>query len=475
VNSSVFRPLPLAATDADPPAVCEGIISAFLPSSRARRAALDLLTRVGSTRSGLLLLSLTHPLRSLWIRHHLVLHHPDVARVDALAQRGGARARRPPSRDRAPRPGPREDDDQGRLQGYCQPVHLGLHARLRLHQCASSTSRSRRRRRRRLPSLTRPLPAGHRPGHLALPPDHHRRPRQVLDDRSPTALGPALHRQRRLGRRRLVHLLENQASRPVHRLVSRPLVRPLSLFSSRSSCASPEAACTRARGPSLTLSICSIVGYIMFLASDNPKVLYGASFLTFTGALPCGPFFLAWATANAGGPTARAVTAAIVPAWGSWGSMACTWLYLYVVLLGSVGVVGGWTAALDARDRLLTLLLSLPSSALSARSTSLATSRATRSTSRAALAPASSPSASPSTASGRTGSATPGAATTASRDSRPSSSATSATVTRRTASSSSRATSASTVERGGGGGGCSFSGSSRRRLRPLDTCSLLFR
>lgn len=66
----------------------------------------------------------------------------------------------------------------------------------------------------------------------------------------------------------------------------------------------------------------------MFLASDNPKVLYGASFLTFTGALPCGPFFLAWATANAGGPTARAVTSAIVPAWGSWGSMACVWLYL---------------------------------------------------------------------------------------------------------------------------------------------------
>ncbi|GAA5976076.1 hypothetical protein JCM10908_005379 [Rhodotorula pacifica] len=72
----------------------------------------------------------------------------------------------------------------------------------------------------------------------------------------------------------------------------------------------------------------SVVGYIMFLASSNPHVLYGASFLTFTGALPCGPFFLAWATANAGNPVARAVTAAIVPAFGSWGSMVCTWLYL---------------------------------------------------------------------------------------------------------------------------------------------------
>jgi hypothetical protein len=82
----------------------------------------------------------------------------------------------------------------------------------------------------------------------------------------------------------------------------------------------------------------------MFLVSKNPKVLYGATFLTFTGALPCGPFFLAWATANSGSPTMRAVTAAMyilllllprlplltlrslcsVPAWGSVGSMICT-------------------------------------------------------------------------------------------------------------------------------------------------------
>ncbi|GAA6003188.1 uncharacterized protein JCM10292_002909 [Rhodotorula paludigena] len=86
---------------------------------------------------------------------------------------------------------------------------------------------------------------------------------------------------------------------------------------------------TRRHGLCIALSsVLSVVGYIMFLASDNPKVLYGASFLTFTGALPCGPFFLAWATANAGSPTARAVAAATVPAWGSWGSMVCTWLYL---------------------------------------------------------------------------------------------------------------------------------------------------
>ncbi|GAA5918963.1 hypothetical protein JCM1841_002660 [Sporobolomyces salmonicolor] len=72
----------------------------------------------------------------------------------------------------------------------------------------------------------------------------------------------------------------------------------------------------------------TVVGYIMFLASSNPHVAYGGAFLTFTGALPCGPFFLSWAVSNSGTPTMRAVTAAIVPAWGALGAMASVWLYL---------------------------------------------------------------------------------------------------------------------------------------------------
>ncbi|GAA5967061.1 hypothetical protein JCM11641_000428 [Rhodosporidiobolus odoratus] len=74
--------------------------------------------------------------------------------------------------------------------------------------------------------------------------------------------------------------------------------------------------------------VLTTVGYIMFLASSNPHVLYGASFLTFTGAIPCGSLFVAWATANSGSPTSRAVTAAIVPAWGAIGSMVAPWVYL---------------------------------------------------------------------------------------------------------------------------------------------------
>ena len=64
------------------------------------------------------------------------------------------------------------------------------------------------------------------------------------------------------------------------------------------------------------------------LSRQNTKALYGASFLTFSGALPNGPLFLSLAAANAGSPTERAIAAAIVPSFGSMGSIASTWLYL---------------------------------------------------------------------------------------------------------------------------------------------------
>ncbi|GAA6059458.1 hypothetical protein JCM10212_005397 [Sporobolomyces blumeae] len=72
----------------------------------------------------------------------------------------------------------------------------------------------------------------------------------------------------------------------------------------------------------------SVVGYIIFLATHNPKTLYGATFLTFSGALPNGPLCLSLATANAGTATEKSIAAAIVPSFGSLGSMASVWLYL---------------------------------------------------------------------------------------------------------------------------------------------------
>ncbi|KAK4046768.1 hypothetical protein OIV83_005873 [Microbotryomycetes sp. JL201] len=72
----------------------------------------------------------------------------------------------------------------------------------------------------------------------------------------------------------------------------------------------------------------SCVGYIIFLASTNKAVLYFATFLTFSGAVPCGPIFLSWAAANSAPDTSRAIATAIVPGVGTWGSIVATWAYL---------------------------------------------------------------------------------------------------------------------------------------------------
>ncbi|GAA5905269.1 uncharacterized protein JCM6883_006342 [Sporobolomyces salmoneus] len=74
--------------------------------------------------------------------------------------------------------------------------------------------------------------------------------------------------------------------------------------------------------------VLSVIGYIMFLASPDPQVLYGAAFLTFSGALPCGPLFISVALGNSATPTERAIASAIIPSFGSFGSIASTWLYL---------------------------------------------------------------------------------------------------------------------------------------------------
>ncbi|KAL8284060.1 hypothetical protein RQP46_005173 [Phenoliferia psychrophenolica] len=86
---------------------------------------------------------------------------------------------------------------------------------------------------------------------------------------------------------------------------------------------------TRRHGLYIMFSVSfSVIGYIIFVASTNSAVLYFACFLTYTGAVPNGPIFLAWATANSSPETARAITSAIVPAFGTVGSIAATWAYL---------------------------------------------------------------------------------------------------------------------------------------------------
>ncbi|KAI5477535.1 major facilitator superfamily protein [Pseudohyphozyma bogoriensis] len=94
----------------------------------------------------------------------------------------------------------------------------------------------------------------------------------------------------------------------------------------------------------------SCIGYIIFITSRNNKVLYGATFLTYSGAVPCGPIFLAVGfpsspslpphtcadtdlhssgpRTNAAPETARAVTTAMVTGFASYGSVVATWAYL---------------------------------------------------------------------------------------------------------------------------------------------------
>lgn len=71
----------------------------------------------------------------------------------------------------------------------------------------------------------------------------------------------------------------------------------------------------------------TVIGYVIFVAAKNPSVLYFASFLTYSGAVPCGPIFLSWAAANASPETSRAITTALVPGVGTWGSIVATWAY----------------------------------------------------------------------------------------------------------------------------------------------------
>lgn len=128
----------------------------------------------------------------------------------------------------------------------------------------------------------------------------------------------------------------------------------------------------------------STIGYIIFVATTNNKVLYFATFITYSGAgefsspapprrslsllvVPCGPIFLAWATSNASPETNRAIASAIVPAWGTMGSIAATWAYLPQFAPRHVPHLAPHSLELTSRSRRYT-----PGNALNIASTSLA-------------------------------------------------------------------------------------------------------
>ncbi|CAG8081189.1 unnamed protein product [Penicillium nalgiovense] len=71
-----------------------------------------------------------------------------------------------------------------------------------------------------------------------------------------------------------------------------------------------------------------MAGYIMFLASDNPRVRYGATFLIASGSFPLGPLCNAHSAINVVSDTARASAIGTVVMMGNIGGLISTWSFL---------------------------------------------------------------------------------------------------------------------------------------------------
>lgn len=71
-----------------------------------------------------------------------------------------------------------------------------------------------------------------------------------------------------------------------------------------------------------------MVGYIMFLANDQPMVRYGATFLIASGAFAFGALCNAHASANVVSDTARASAIATTVMFGNVGGLVSTWSFL---------------------------------------------------------------------------------------------------------------------------------------------------
>ncbi|EEA23267.1 hypothetical protein TMatcc_002125 [Talaromyces marneffei ATCC 18224] len=71
-----------------------------------------------------------------------------------------------------------------------------------------------------------------------------------------------------------------------------------------------------------------VIGYIMFLGSENPQVRYGATFLVASGAFSFGALCNANASANVISDTARSGAIGTVVMFGNIGGLISTWSYL---------------------------------------------------------------------------------------------------------------------------------------------------
>ncbi|KAF8518510.1 MFS general substrate transporter [Hysterangium stoloniferum] len=85
----------------------------------------------------------------------------------------------------------------------------------------------------------------------------------------------------------------------------------------------------RQRGIFIAVAILvMIVGYGIFVGSDNSHIRYGACFLALAGSASSSPIFLSWAAENTAPETVRAMSIAIVSGAGAIGSLISVWAYL---------------------------------------------------------------------------------------------------------------------------------------------------
>ncbi|THH06071.1 hypothetical protein EW145_g4338 [Phellinidium pouzarii] len=71
-----------------------------------------------------------------------------------------------------------------------------------------------------------------------------------------------------------------------------------------------------------------VIGYAIFIGTENSHARYAACFLAIAGGSPSGPMLLTWGTDNAAPDTVRAVVTAIIPGIGALGSVIAVWTYL---------------------------------------------------------------------------------------------------------------------------------------------------
>ncbi|KAF8518507.1 MFS general substrate transporter [Hysterangium stoloniferum] len=85
----------------------------------------------------------------------------------------------------------------------------------------------------------------------------------------------------------------------------------------------------RQRGIFIAIAaIVTIIGYAIFVGSDNSHIRYGACFLALTGSGSSSPIFLSWAAENAAPEAVRAKSIAIVGSAGAIGSLISVWVFL---------------------------------------------------------------------------------------------------------------------------------------------------